>query len=305
MPRRKPDTPIGVRSSRRERVDVAFVPRIPNWKPDWEVIERAWRCSIPPVARDEISQAVNVYLRDESLVRAAPFKDDVKKQLDHLRKAAKAFARAIVAFNHGPGTEEARARLRPLLPVAVEDQKSHLAKMAREADNVALASAIAIEELEGKAQPERTSELKLDAVAAEALSFLTEETRNDPMAINDAIQHALAHARAEPASDADEDYNKSDDVSIDSLFDVLDKPALEWAAWDRFMINLRKVSVQHGLYVPIDRGGISDSDEPNGGTYVAAVDALQSTLPPGFARPHKNQNALAQAILRATSQARH
>lgn len=305
MARRKADAPIGVRTSRRERVDVAFMPRIPIWKPDWELIERAWRRSVPSVARDEIAQAVTVYLRDESLVRAAPFKNDVRKILDQLRKAAETFSRAIAAFHHGPGTDEAGARLRPLLPVAVEDQKSHLAKMARDADNVALASTIAIDELEGKAQPARVPDLDLDAVAARALSSLTEEARNDAMAVNEAIQRALTYARAKTASDSDQEYKGTDDVSMDSHFDVLDEPAREWAAWDRFMINLLKICFQHGLYLPIDRGGISDGDEPNGGAYVAAIEALQSTLPSGFARPHKTQNALAQAILRATSEARH
>jgi hypothetical protein len=305
MARRKLDDPIGVRTSRRKRVDVAFVPRIPVWKPDWDVIERAWRRSVPLAVRDEIAQAVTVYLRDESLVRAAPFKEDVRKNLDKLRKAAETFARAIAAFNHGPGADEAGARLWPLLPVAVEDQKSHLAKMARDADNVALASIIVINELEGETQPVQAPELDLDAVAARALSSLTEEARNDSMAVNEAIQRALTVARAETASDSDQEDKEPDDVCIEGLFDVLDEPAREWAAWDRFMINLLKICVQHGLYVPIDRGGISDDDEPNGGAYVAAIEALQSTLPDGFARPHKNQNALAQAILRATSEARH
>jgi len=71
------------------------------------------------------------------------------------------------------------------------------------------------------------------------------------------------------------------------------------------MIVLWKISDRHGLYEPIDRGGIGDGDGPEGGVFVAAVEALGLTLPSGFARPHKNRKASAQAILRAIAPARH
>jgi hypothetical protein len=305
MARRKPEASIGSRAATRAKVDIAFVPRLPVWRPDWELIEKAWSRTVPPPARDEIALAVGVYLRDESLVRAAPFKDDVRKKLAHLRKAAETFARAIAVFNRGPGADEAGARLRPLLPVAIEDQKWHLDKMAREADSVALASALAIDELDGKPLPKREPELDLNAVAGRALSLLTEESRDDPTAANDAIKRALTEARAARASDARDEDTRPDDDDIDGFFDVSDKPAREWAAWDRLMIDLRKISVKYGLYKPIDRGGISDDDKPDGGVFVAAVEAIELSLPPGFARPHESRNALAQAILRATAPARH
>ena len=246
MAQRKVDAQIGARAATRAKVDVALV-RAPVWQPTWEPVEAAWGRTVPAAARDEIAQAVGVYLRDESLVRAAPFKDDVRKKLDHLRKAAEAFARAIAAFNRGPGADEAGARLRPLLPVAVEDQKWHLNKMAREADSVALASALAMNELDGKPLPERAPELDMDAVEARALALLPEESRNNPEAVNAVIDRALAEARAELATDAADSTDVNDD-SMDSLFDVIGEPAREWAAWDRLMIVLWKISDRHGLY---------------------------------------------------------
>jgi hypothetical protein len=308
MARRKAGAPISARAARRAKVDVAFVPRPPVWPPDWELIEKAWNRNVLPAARNEIAQAFAVYLRDESLVRAAPFKDDVRKKLDHLRKAAEAFANALAAFTHGPGAEEAGARLRPLLPVAVEDQKLHLDEMAREADSVALVSALAIDELDGKLLPERTPELDLDAVVATALALLPTSARNDPDAVNAAIDRALSEARRKSVPYGAEDI---DDDPIDDHFDVVCESPKEWAAWDQLMVDLCEIAERHGLYefincgvVGVDVGDEKDLVEPEGGAFVAAINAMASTLPPGFARPHKDLTAFAQAILKARRQDR-
>lgn len=303
MARRDDGAPVGARAAKRAKVDVAFVPRAPVWRPDWDLIEKAWNRTVSPTARDEIARAFAVYLHDESLVRAAPFKDDVRKKLDHLRKAAEAFTLAIAAFKRGSGADEAGARLRPLLPVAVEDRKWHLAKMAREADSIALASALAIDELDGKPLSERTPELDVDAVAARALALLPTSARNDSEAANAAMDQALSEARSKSVPDGAEDI---DDDPIDDHFDVVCEAAKEWAAWDRLMVALCGIADRHGLYefincgvVGVDVGDDKDFAEPEGGAFVAAINAMASTLPTGFVRPHKDLTALAQAILKA------
>lgn len=309
MARRKEGASIGARAATRAKVDVAFVPRPPVWEPDWKLIETAWKRTVPPAARDEIAQAFAVYLRDESLVRAAPFKDDVRKKLDHLRKAAEAFTLAIAAFKRGSGADEAGARLRPWLPVAVEDQKWHLGRMAREADSVALASALALDELDGKPLPERTPELDVDALVAEALALLPASARNDPDAdIDAAIHRALSEARSKSVPDGAEGI---DDDPIYNHFDVVCGSPKEWAAWDGLMVDLCEIAGRHGLYefincgvVGVDVGDEKELVEPEGGAFVAAINTMASTLPPGFARPHKDLTAFAQAILKARRQNR-
>ncbi|MFD2677001.1 hypothetical protein [Camelimonas lactis] len=302
MARRDPNAPIGKRASKREKVDVAIVPRAPEWQPNWELIETAWDCEVPDDARAEIADAVRTYLRDESFVRAAPFKDDVVKKLAALRKAADAYAKAIRAFGRGAGSAAAHARLRPLLPVVVEDQKSHLSKQARDADNVALAAGLALDELDGKPQPEPAPALDLDAVVVRAVALLSEELRDDPVAINEAINQALAEENAEARAATRAEL---DDDDIDDHSDMIQGAAREWAAWDDLLVALRAIARRHGLNTTVDLGGIGDGDGPEGGAFAAAVAALGSTLPPGFMRPHGSRKALAMAILRAVDKVRY
>ncbi len=302
MARRKPGAPVGLRSARRKKIDVAFAPRVPKWRPNWDLVEAAWECVVPDGAQAEISDAVATYLRDESFARAAPFKDDVVKKLVALRKASDAYAKAIAAFRRGVGSVEASACLRPLLPVVVEDQKSHLGRLARDADNVALAAGLALDELDGKPPPETASALDLDAVAARALELLPDERREDPGAMNQAIVQAYAEAKAAASASA---RAAPDDDSIDHHFDVTQGAAREWAAWDDLLVALRAIARRHGLNTTIDLGGIGDGDGPEGGAFAAAIDALGSTFPAGFRRPHASRNALAMGILRVVAKGRY
>lgn len=301
MARRKESAPIGQRAARREKVDVAFGPRVPEWFPNWLLIETAWDCVVPQAARSDLTDAVRTYLRDESLARAAPFKDDVVKKLATLHKAAEACAKAIAAFGRGAGAIEASARLRPRLPVDVDEQKRHLAKLARDADNLALAAKLALDELDGKPEPEPVPELDLNAVAARASALLPVGHVNDPVAMNAAIDQALAEGRAAASSSS---RAEPDDDSIDHFFDVASEPAREWAAWERLMITVLATASRYGLDTTTHRKEFNE-DGPENGIFTNAFKALAANFPSGYNRNHKNDDALAKALIQAKSRACH
>lgn len=153
--RRTSNAPLTPRTDRRDRLDVAVYRSgaWPLWTPQWDAIGNAWLPSdgaIADEARQDIEQVVNGYLRNETIARAVPFRQDIADRIRRLHTAAAAFAAALRAFRQGDGSREARSRLTACLVTAAEDDP-HLERVPRDLRDIIQATDMVLADLDAEA----------------------------------------------------------------------------------------------------------------------------------------------------------
>ena len=221
--------------------------------------------------KEAITAIVNRYISQVKMEAEAP---PVAATMEWMSRLGRAAADLLAAYE-APLNPEAKSLVRADLERAMSGSPRY-----RDGSDETRAELAQVEIALSGLMESGTAELRREALLAErdALAENLEDAASDPVRLGEVMDEVRQIAL----------------YAGDVAKDLVDEPSfVDGSAWDRWIIDLAGFCKWAGLPVGAGRGLRAKGDPSE---FVALVEALMETLPPGFSRHETTPAALAKAI---------